>query len=142
MIFMIRLSFAAIGVFLIAGTATAQVTPPFFFGGATAFEPQIGIVNSGVVQDVQAIVSHDMKYVTLNMQPQNAGLLALQEFTFQKQPSLGVVGLPGTIAPAPRAPRARADTWEPVKTSAAEVRRQADSWVLEREGMFRIADAN
>lgn len=125
----------------IATLACAQVVPPFFSGGASAFEPQIGIVNTGVVQDVQAVVSHDMKYVTLNMQVQNSNLLALREFTFQKLPPLGVVGLPQTVAPAVRNPRQASVKWEPLSTSASEIKRQADSWVLERQGMFLVADA-
>src|SRR5260370_15279250 len=61
----------------------AQV--PFFTPGATAFTPQIDVVNSGVLHDVQAVVSADRKYVTLNMRPQSAELLALREFSFQNQ---------------------------------------------------------
>jgi hypothetical protein len=121
--------------------ASAQVIAPFFSGVGTAFDPQIGIVNTGVVQDVQAIVSHDMKYVTLNMQPQNATLLALSEFTFQQGVPLGVVGLPGSAAPLVRGTRPQPKTWQPLETSPSEIKRQADSWVLERQGMFRVASA-
>ena len=121
---------------------SGQVVPPFFTGGATAFDPQIGIVNSGVVQDVRAVVSSDMKYVTLTIQPQNAGLLALQAFTFQNLPSLGVVGLPATIAPSARNSNLKVGKWEPVKSSAAEVSRHANAWILDREGMFRVGEAN
>jgi hypothetical protein len=124
-----------------ATLACAQVVPPFFAGGATAFEPQIGIVNTGIVQDLRAVVSHDMKYVTLNMQVQNSNLLALREFTFQKLPPLGVVGLPQTVAPVVRNPRQASTKWEPLNSSASEIKRQADSWVLERQGMFLVADA-
>jgi hypothetical protein len=125
----------------LAAAASAQVIAPFFSGVGTAFDPQIGIVNTGVVQDVQAIVSHDMKYVTLNMQPQNATLLALSEFTFQQGAPLGVVGLPGAVAPLVRGVRQQAKTWQPLQTSPSEIKRQADSWVLERQGMFRVASA-
>jgi hypothetical protein len=128
---------------LAAICANAQAVPPFFSGIATAFEPQIGIVNTGVVQDVQAIVSHDMKNVTLNMQVQNSNLLALREFTFQQMPAMGIVGLPGTAA-LPLVKNARRNTataWQPLQTSLSEIKRQADSWVLERSGMYRVADA-
>jgi len=137
-----------IGVLIIAflmvlsGTrACAQRVPPFFSAGAAAFEPQIGIVNAGVVQDAQAVVSHDLKYVTLNMQVQNTNLLALQEFTFQKLPSLGVVGLPQSSVAAARPGHPEKMNWAPLMTSPSEIKRQADSWVLEQEGMIRVADA-
>jgi len=82
--------------FLAPRAAHAQSTPPFFAAGATAFTPEIGVVNSGVVNDVQAAVSADRKYVTLNMRASNSTLLALQEFSFQKGgPALGFVGSGG-----------------------------------------------
>jgi hypothetical protein len=125
---------------VLAAAASAQVVP-FFTGVGTAFDPQIGIVNTGVVQDVQAVVSYDRKYVTLNMQPQNATLLALREFTFQQGAPLGVVGLPGPVAPAVQGARPQPKTWQPLETSPSEIKRQANSWVLERQGMFRVASA-
>jgi hypothetical protein len=134
-----RIYFLSLATFLLAAPAGAQVVP-FFFGGATAFEPQISVVNSGAILDAQAVVSHDMKYVTLNMRPQNTSVLALQAFTFQNGQPLGVVGIPQPAAPA--APgRANAPAFAPNSTSAAEIKRVADSWVLEREGMFRVANA-
>jgi len=68
---------------LFAGAAGAQVQT-VFGGGGTAFEPEIGVVYSGAVTDVQATVSHDLKYVTLNMRAQNAQLLNLFTFNFQQ----------------------------------------------------------
>jgi len=134
------LAFATL-VLLGARPASAQGVAPFFSAGAAAFEPQIGIVNSGIVEDVQAVVSHDLKYVTLNMQVQNSNLLALQEFTFQKLPSLGVVGLPLTRVPdVTNAHRASTNVVR-LATSPTEIKRLADSWVLERQGMFRVSDA-
>jgi hypothetical protein len=67
---------------VIAKPAAAQV-PPFFGRGATIFDPEIGVVQSGVLNDVQATVSADRKYVTMTMRATNAQLLALREFTFQ-----------------------------------------------------------
>ena len=116
----------------------AQVVP-FFSGAATSFEPQISVVNSGAVLDAQAVVSSDMKYVTLNLRPQNTTLLALQAFTFQNGQSLGVVGLPPP-APAKNTIKSR-EEFMPNPTCADEIKTQADRWVLEREGMFRIGDA-
>ena len=67
---------------LASGTARAQV--PFFGAGASIFDPEISTVQSGVLLDVQATVSADRKYVTMTMRPQQAQLLSLQEFTFQR----------------------------------------------------------
>jgi hypothetical protein len=65
-----------------ARSASAQA-PPFFGRGATIFDPENGVVQSGVLNDVQATVSGDRKYVTMTMRATNAQLLALREFTFQ-----------------------------------------------------------
>lgn len=73
--------------------AAQRAFPPFFGGGQAAlFDPEIGVVNSGVVNDVQAVVSHDRKYVTLNMRSDNSKLLAIRNVTFQQGPALGFVG--------------------------------------------------
>lgn len=76
------LLFAAAVVLLLSLPVKAQV-PPFFNGGGGIFDPEISVVQSGVVLDAQAVVSADRKYVTLNMRAQNAQLLALREFAFQ-----------------------------------------------------------
>jgi hypothetical protein len=64
-----------------------------FGSGAVAFEPEIGVVNSGVLNDLQATVSPDQRYVTINAQPQQSRLLALREFSFERQTNLGAVGI-------------------------------------------------
>ena len=75
----------------------AQVATPFFNGTPTAFTPEISIVYTGTVNDVQAVVSADRKYVTLNMRTSNATLLALRSFEFQQGGgTFGFVGLPNT----------------------------------------------
>lgn len=82
-------------VLIMAAPAFAQrAVPPFFGGGQAAlFDPEISVVNSGVINDVQAVVSHDRKYVTLNMRPSSTALLALREFSFQQGGrALGFVG--------------------------------------------------
>jgi general secretion pathway protein D len=51
--------------------------------GVGIFDPEIGIVSSGVLLDVVATVSADRKYVTLTLRPQLAQLVDLEEFLFQ-----------------------------------------------------------
>jgi hypothetical protein len=76
------LAFAAAGILLLMShRAEAQVPP--FFGGGGIFDPEISVVQSGVILDAQAVVSADRKYVTLTTRAQNAQLLALREFAFQ-----------------------------------------------------------
>src|SRR5438477_2467523 len=77
-------------ILISARGGSAQVVP-FFGGGTTAFDPQIGVVNSGVVDDVQAVVSADRKYVTLNMRPTLSTLIELRNFTFQQPGQVNVI---------------------------------------------------
>jgi len=62
---------------------------PIVSTGISSFAPTIGIVQSGVILDVQATVSADRKYVTLTMRPQLATLLDLAPFTFQTGTTVG-----------------------------------------------------
>ena len=61
--------------------ARAQV--PFVGAGAAIFDPEISVVQSGVILDAQAVVSADRKYVTMTTRFQQSTLLNLQEFAFQ-----------------------------------------------------------
>jgi hypothetical protein len=134
---------AWIGITAVCASAGAQVVPPFFSGGTASFEPEIGIVQSGVVQDVQAVVSPDRKYVTLNMQVQNTNLLALRDFTFQTSGTgapLGVVGIP-VAAASTGGGQSSARSSPSVAPSAIATARAANAYVLMREGIFRIGDA-
>jgi len=66
------------------------------------FQPEISIVNTGVLNDVQATVSADMKYVTLNMQAQQSPAGAA-EFTFEQTTSASSISSgddPGDPGPA------------------------------------------
>ena len=65
---------------------------PFFGGGVSSFTPEISVVNTGVLNDVQATVSPDRRYVTLTMRPTHSQLLALQEFTINAPLASGFVG--------------------------------------------------
>jgi general secretion pathway protein D len=58
----------------------------------SAFEPEVDVVASGVLLDVQATVSADRKYVTLTLRPQLAQLLNLFTFNFQS----ATAGVPTT----------------------------------------------
>jgi hypothetical protein len=84
--------------------ASAQRVVPFFSPAGTGFDPEISVVNSGQVLDAQAVVSNDMKYVTINARPSSSQLLALRDFSFQtasnRQPRLGFVGGAGAAAAA------------------------------------------
>jgi hypothetical protein len=73
--------------------ARAQLVP-FFNANPTGFDPEISVVNSGELLDAQAVVSNDMKYVTINARASSSRLLALREFTFQSAGGapLGFVG--------------------------------------------------
>jgi len=126
---------AALPVLFFSSSARAQA---FLGGTPTAFTPQIGIVSSGVVSDVQATVSADEKYVTLTMRPQLSTLLALRSFTFQQgNTALGYVGMPET-APANSG-----------STTAVRSNNQSTPWVsarpsvsiLQRQGMIRVSKA-
>ena len=77
---------------------------PIVSTGVSSFAPTIGIVQSGVLLDVQATVSADRKYVTLTLRPQLATLLDLANFTFQTGASVaastGVFGTAAVAAPS------------------------------------------
>jgi hypothetical protein len=74
---------AVVIICLTAAEPAAAQAPPFFGRGATIFDPEIGVVQSGILNDVQATVSADRRYVTMTMRATNAQLLALREFNFQ-----------------------------------------------------------
>src|SRR5689334_8346413 len=78
---------AILGVSPMSPGQRVPVPVPFFQPGPTAFEPEIGIVQTGVLNDVQATVSADRKYVTLNMRVADSRLLALRDYTFQTNPN-------------------------------------------------------
>jgi hypothetical protein len=71
------------------------VRAQFVNGGAALFEPEIGVVQSGVLLDAQPTVTADRKYVTMNMRVSNAELLSLTVFEFQR--AGGFVVPPGFV---------------------------------------------
>lgn len=68
--------------FVVVATETAYVSDltPVVAQGAIAFDPTVGIIQSGVVLDVQATVSSDRKYVTLTLRPRLSRLIDLIPF--------------------------------------------------------------
>ena len=126
-----------------AQPAAAQV--PFFGRGATIFDPEIGVVQSGIVSDVQATVSADRKYVTMTMRATNAQLLSLQEFAFQRGNAAavgaGFVGGAGANGAGTTGPGGNAGG---ASTSLAGGRSldQTPTSILDRPGMTLLGRVN
>jgi hypothetical protein len=116
------------------------------FGGAVAFQPEISVVDTGVLNDVQATVSADMKYVTLNMQVQQSNLLALREFTFE-QTNVGFVGSAPAVAANVRDAKAHKSPRLPVLSGHSGainppvVVGAGAGLVLNQQGMTRLVPA-
>ncbi|HMB96513.1 MAG TPA: hypothetical protein VKK61_10780, partial [Tepidisphaeraceae bacterium] len=68
--------------YVVVATETAYVSDltPVVAAGSVAFDPTVGIVQSGVLLDVQATVSADRKYVTLTLRPILSRLRSLTNF--------------------------------------------------------------
>jgi hypothetical protein len=82
--------FAAV-LSLIAARAWAQDVPPFN-GGGTIYEPEIGVVSTGAISDVQVAVSEDLRYVQINVRASNSGLLSLNTFQVAQARALSQSG--------------------------------------------------
>ena len=114
---------------------------------ATAFTPEISVVNSGAILDAQAVVSADRKYVTITARPSNTALLDLNNFTFQNGQNgqmLGFVGDPPPLPPVKTGvdgSKAGNDPRTAVRTSPEEILRYAKSQasILHRDGMTRVS---
>ena len=118
-------------VLLCASMVKAQA---FAGGAASAFTPEIGVVQSGAVNDVQATVSADEKYVTLTMRPSLSRLISLRSFTFQQgagvgRTALGYVGLPPNPGAAARQSSGHSMPWTSAHSFVP---------VLQRQGMMMI----
>ncbi len=86
---------AILGLFCTSVACGQQQREAFFSPVGTPFDPEISIVNTGIVSDMQVVVSPDNKYVTINARASNSRLLALREFTFQRPAPVGFVGTGG-----------------------------------------------
>ena len=138
--------FVGIAIVMI-GAQAARAQVPFFFPNGTAYSPQVSIVTTGVENDMQAVVSSDMKHVTLNARPTNASLLALRQFSFQNPNVNGGLGNVGDPPPTndgitPRHTSGGADS--AVRNSPAEIlaRGKAQVSVLHKIGMTRVGKLN
>jgi hypothetical protein len=67
----------------LAVASTPAAAQQFFGGGGGIFDPEIDVVDSGIILDAQATVSADRKYVTMTMRSSQTNLLSLSEFAFQ-----------------------------------------------------------
>jgi len=105
----------------------------FLGGGVVAFDPEISTVQSGVKLDAQGIVSHDLKYVTINTQVQDSRLLALRNFQTQTPLQIGPpMGFVGNANPTGQV--------QAISSSPDEIDRRAisDRSVLSQRGMFLL----
>ena len=69
---------------------------PVVASGAAAQAPIVQTLNTGAVLNVQATVSPDRRYVTMNVQPGVGRLIAINTFQFSGGPITGV-GAPGFV---------------------------------------------
>jgi hypothetical protein len=115
-----------IGLILVAGqfaVAQPDAAVPFYYAGATPVDPVISTASTGVMQQGQAVVSADRKYVTITIDANQTGLQGFRNFTFQ-QPGLGFVGSPTATGAAgrivPSQPAANAPAQPKVQPSGAQ----------------------
>jgi hypothetical protein len=146
------------GIVLTAAAPVLAQNPPFFGGGATAFDPEVSTVFSGALMDAQAVVSHDRRYVTLNMRATNTRLRTLVTFPVVDTQVLGFVGgadLGGGARPAAPAGgtataggagaragaasnSASAKDAAPAPPSPDQIARNAKAWVFTRQGIYLV----
>ncbi|MCS7032547.1 MAG: hypothetical protein NZ561_00975, partial [Phycisphaerae bacterium] len=89
--------------YVLVSTQRAYVSDlqPIVGTGAVGFDPEISIVDSGAILDVQATVSSDRKYVTLTLRPQLARIIGFRDFQVAQATAGGVGGGGGTGGGAP-----------------------------------------
>lgn len=126
--------------------AAAQLRP-VVGNGATAFDPEVSIVNSGAVLDAQAVVSHDRRYVTINMAPSNSNVIAVRDFPVQGVAAqTGFSGFAGGATPGGAVAASTNDGNSAVVDPAPVIvlnptdEQRADPTILNRIGIIRIAN--
>jgi hypothetical protein len=100
-----------------------------FMGGGTAYDPEVGVVESGAKLDATATVSADRKYVTITARADNSDLRALVLFPVVD------LGFVGGANPGGDAGVAGLDNG--INTSPTAIANQ--NTVLNRRGMFLLA---
>lgn len=124
---------------LVACSTFAQQRPPFFGGGGTAYDPEVGVINSGAMMGTQATVSADRKYVTINMQAANTRLQSLVPFPVVDANVVnGFVGGATFPGDTPASTRVAAGQNAHLPSAADQADRAGKSWILAREGMYFI----
>jgi hypothetical protein len=125
---------AGVSAMLAVGAARAQIPPPFI-GGGTAFDPEVGVVQSGAGLDAQATVSADRRYVTITTNLNNSQLLDLKQFAVQ-QTNFGFVG---GVNPAGDADGAGASAAPQFGTASSPTQIANRASILNRRGIFLLA---
>lgn len=112
---------------------------PFFGNNAVAFQPEIGLVGTGVVMNPRVAVSDDHRYVRIGMQLQSSQLLGIQNFQTTITPGgavqpVGFVqqGFVGGVNPQ--------GTRMPLSNSPAQIQQNAvvATSVLSQRGIFLL----
>ena len=115
-----------------------------FMGGGTAYDPEVGVVESGAKLDATATVSADRKYVTITARADNSDLRELVLFPVvdlgfvggaNPGGDAGVAGVVGGGENTPAAAAANLDNG--INTSPTAIANQ--NTVLNRRGMFLLA---
>jgi len=152
---MLRAIVSMVAVMLMCAGLQAQPLPPFIGGGGTAYDPEVGVVESGALLDAQATVSADRKYVTITTGFTNTKLIDLVQFPVVEVGFVGGVGGGGGNAGggtaggagaggsgAGRAGNGRSNSSgsssvNGINTSPTAIANQNS--ILNREGMFLLA---
>jgi hypothetical protein len=115
-----------------------------FMGGGTAYDPEVGVVESGAKLDATATVSADRRYVTITARADNSDLRELVLFPVVDIGFVGGAnpggdaGVAGVVGEGDRAPAAAAANLNNgINTSPTAIANQAT--VLNRRGMFLLA---
>jgi hypothetical protein len=124
-----RIIRCSIGIALFAARANGQTTPSFFGPGIVAYDPQVGVVESGALLNAQATVSSDQRYVTITTGGVNAQLRALTQFPVVSTQSLGFVGGVNLDAPTSNSI---------TQPSPDQIDRVGKSWILARQGVYLV----